>query len=125
VVADIFSHVAGDNIVWISIGTLRFMPELKPILRQRFPGSRILCGEFIPGLDGKLRYFKPLRIRLYQTVIQAIREAAPDVLVYFCMEDDEVWQKSLGFVPAARGGLPRMLDRSAVSHCGLDAGLLS
>ena len=125
VVADIFSHVTGDDIVWISIGTLRFMPDLKPILRQRFPESRILYGEFIPGLDGKLRYFKPLRIRLYQAVIRAIREAAPDVRVYFCMEDDEVWQKSLGFLPAERGGLPRMLDRSAVSHCELDAGLLS
>jgi spore photoproduct lyase len=125
VVAEIFAHVAGHQIVWISIGTFRFMPELKPILRQRFPESRILTGEFIPGLDGKLRYFKPLRIRLYQAVIRAIREAAPDVCVYFCMEDDEVWQQSLGFVPAACGGLPRMLDRSAVSHCELDADLLS
>jgi len=125
VVTDIFSHVAPQNIVWISIGTFRFMPDLKPILQQRFPDSRILYGEFISGLDGKMRYFKPLRIRLYQSVIRAIREAAPDVLIYFCMEDDEVWQKSLGFLPAERGSLSQMLDRSAVSHCELDAGLLA
>jgi spore photoproduct lyase len=124
VVADIFSHVAPHSVVWISIGTFRFMPDLKPILQHRFPGSRILYGEFIPGLDGKMRYFKPLRIRLYQSVIRAIREVAPEVLVYFCMEDDEVWQKSLGFLPAERGSLPQMLDRSAASHCELDAGLL-
>jgi len=40
------------------------------------------------------------------------------------MEDDEVWQKSLGFLPADKGGLPRMLDESAVRHCGLDPGAL-
>lgn len=125
VVADIFSHVAPQSVVWISIGTFRFMPDLKPILQQRFPDSRILYGEFIPGLDGKMRYFKPLRIRLYQAVIRAIREVAPEVLVYFCMEDDEVWLKSLGFLPAERGSLSQMLDRSAASHCELNAGLLS
>lgn len=125
VVAEIFSHVSPRNVVWISIGTFRFMPDLKPILQQRFPDSRILYGEFIPGLDGKMRYFKPLRIRLYQSVMRAIRAAAPDVLVYFCMEDDEVWQKSMGFLPEERGGLPKMLDRSAVAHCDLDAALLS
>jgi spore photoproduct lyase len=36
------------------------------------------------------------------------------------MEDDEVWQKSMGFIPQDRGGLPKMLDTSAVSVCGLD-----
>jgi hypothetical protein len=38
------------------------------------------------------------------------------------MEDDDVWKKSLGFVPADRGGLPRMLDERAAQLCGLDAG---
>jgi spore photoproduct lyase len=36
------------------------------------------------------------------------------------MEDDEVWEKSLGFIPSDRGGLSRMLDESAALHCGLD-----
>jgi spore photoproduct lyase len=35
------------------------------------------------------------------------------------MEDDEVWQKSFGFTPAQRGGLPAMLDASAKQHCDL------
>jgi len=30
-----------------------------------------------------------------------------------------VWKKSLGFIPSERGDLPRMLDESAVRHCGL------
>jgi len=122
VVEQLFSHVSSDNVVWISLGTFRFMPSLKPIIQRRFPDSKIIYGEFVSGLDGKLRYFKPLRLHLYRKLVSWIREISPDILVYFCMEDDEVWEKSLGFVPSDRGGLPKMLDQSAASHCGLDVG---
>jgi spore photoproduct lyase len=115
----LFSQVSAENIVWISLGTFRYMPALKKTIQKRFPTSRIVYGEFIPGLDGKMRYFKPLRISFYQKMISWIRQAAPEVLIYFCMEDDEVWQKTMGFLPAERGGLPKMLDESAVKHCGL------
>ena len=119
VIQSIFSYVSPDNIVWISIGTFRFMPALKSIIRKRFPDSKIPYGEFITGLDGKMRYFKPLRIDIYKKMVAWIKEIAPDVLVYFCMEDDEVWEKAAGFVPKDRGGLAAMLDESAVRHCGL------
>ena len=119
VVQKLFSSVSPSNIVWISIGTFRFMPSLKPIIQRRFPESKIIYGEFISGLDGKMRYFKPLRIKLYRKMISWIREYAPEVLIYFCMEDDEVWQKSMGFIPQDRGGLPKMLDNRAVSICDL------
>jgi spore photoproduct lyase len=36
------------------------------------------------------------------------------------MEDDEVWQKSLGFTPSERGGLSQMLDEQAARHCKLE-----
>jgi spore photoproduct lyase len=48
-----------------------------------------------------------------------IRELAPDVMLYFCMEDEEVWERALGFVPEDRSGLSRMLDESAARHCGV------
>jgi len=35
------------------------------------------------------------------------------------MEDDEVWEKVMGFIPAEKGGLSAMLDESAIRHCGL------
>jgi len=120
VIEQLFSHVSSENIVWISLGTFRFMPSLKSIIKKRFPDSKIIYGEFITGLDGKMRYFKPLRIELYQKIVSCIRSMAPDVLIYFCMEDDEVWKKSLGFIPSERGGLPKMLDETAARHCGLN-----
>lgn len=119
VIEVLFSHIDPSNVVWISLGSFRFMPALKPIIQQRFPKSKIIYGEFVSGLDGKMRYFKPLRISLYRAIIKKITEIAPNVLVYFCMEDDEVWSKSLGYLPKERGGLERMLDESAKKHCSL------
>jgi spore photoproduct lyase len=120
VVKQIFSYVSAGNIVYISLGTFRFMPALKTLIQKRFPKSNIIYGEFITGLDGKMRYFKPLRIEIYQKIIASIRTHAPRALIYFCMEDDEVWQKSLGFTASERGGLSQMLDEQAVRHCKLE-----
>ncbi len=116
----LFSHVSTDNIAWISLGTLRFPPSVKNMIQKRFPGSKIIYAEFIKGPDGKMRYFKPLRINLYQKIIATIRDHAPDVALYLCMEDDEVWQKSLGFIPEDVGGLSYMLDMRAVKLCDLN-----
>jgi spore photoproduct lyase len=122
VIQDLFSNVTADNVVWISLGTLRFPPALKTMIQNRFPESKIIYEEFITGPDGKMRYFKPLRIKLYRKIVACIRKLAPEVVVYLCMEDEEVWQASLGFKPSAAGGLPHMLDISAVKHCDLEPG---
>jgi spore photoproduct lyase len=119
VIQSLFSHISPQNIVWISLGTFRFMPDLKAIIQNRFPESNMIYGEFITGLDGKMRYFKPIRLKIFQKLAGWIKEIAPDVLVYFCMEDDEIWEKTLGIIPSALGGLNRMLDESAAIHCGL------
>jgi spore photoproduct lyase len=119
-VRGLFSSVSPQSVAWISLGSFRFMPSLKPIIQRRFKKSKIVYGEFVPGLDGKMRYFKPLRIELYRKMAAWIRELAPDVTLYFCMEDEEVWQRALGFVPEDRGGVARMLDESAERHCQLN-----
>ena len=119
VIKTIFKYVNPQNIVWISIGTFRFMPKLKQIIETRFKDSTICYGEFILGLDNKMRYFKPLRINIYQKMITCIKNHAPDLFVYFCMEDEEVWQKCMGFFPKKEGELGFLLDQSAMHHCNL------
>lgn len=119
VVDRLFANVHAENIAWISMGTFRFMPALKKIIQNRFPESKIVYGEFINGLDDKMRYFKPMRIRLYRKLIDRIRAHAPNVLIYFCMEDEAVWRKCLGFIPEEKGGLANMLDLAAARLCGL------
>ncbi len=119
VIEQIFALISAQNIVWISLGTFRFMPSLKPLVQKRFPDSKIIYGEFITGLDGKMRYFKPIRIEVYHKIVASIRRIAPQVLIYFCMEDDEVWQKTLGYTADENGGLNRMLDEQAARLCGV------
>ena len=119
VIQRLFLRIAPQNIVWISLGTFRFMPPLKAIIAQRFPDSTLPYGEFITGLDNKMRYFKPLRVDLYRKMAAWIREAAPDVTVYFCMEDEDVWETALDLIPDKDGGVGRLLDESAVRICNL------
>lgn len=120
VIHTIFQYIRPDNIVWISLGTFRFIPGLFSIIQKRFAQSNIIYGEFIPGLDGKMRYFKPLRIKIYQRMVAWLREYAPETTIYMCMEDDQVWSQSFGFTPESKGGLPGMLDASARRVCNLE-----
>lgn len=109
----LFDKVPASAIRWISIGAFRYLPKLKMIGTVRFPVSKIFYHEFIEGLDTKQRYFRPLRVQLYQTIYNEIRKYAdPETCIYFCMESDEIWQEVMGFVPADKGGLPVMLDQS-------------
>jgi spore photoproduct lyase len=120
VVQLLFQYVSPHNIAWISMGSLRYMPSLKPVMIKRFPESTIAYGEMITGLDGKQRYFKPLRIELYQRLAEWFRHYDPDLCLYLCMEDTEVWTRSLGLTLSAEGDLARMLDNSAIRVCGLN-----
>ncbi|OGR20323.1 MAG: DNA photolyase [Desulfobacula sp. RIFOXYA12_FULL_46_16] len=124
VIQKIFEYVRPETIVWISLGTFRFMPGLKSVMEKRFPASTLCYGEFILGLDNKMRYFKPLRIHIYKEMIAALKTYAPDVFLYFCMEDEEVWEKCLDFFPKKQGELGRLLDRSAAGHCSLNKAFL-
>ncbi|WP_457756227.1 spore photoproduct lyase family protein [Thermodesulfatator indicus] len=118
VITELFKFVPAENIVWISLGSLRFMPELKEIAYARFPHTSIFSDEFVIGLDGKRRYFRPLRVELYRHLYREIRKQAKDVCVYLCMESPEIWRESFGFTPLELGGLPHMLDEAAKKVCG-------
>jgi DNA repair photolyase len=122
VIKTIFDYVSPNNILWISIGSFRFMPHLKPVIAKRFSESKICYGEFILGLDNKMRYFKPMRIAVYKEIVSQIKKYAPEIIAYFCMEDEKVWEESFGFFPGRENELGAMLDKSAVEHCNLNPG---
>ncbi len=106
----LFHHVDPDRVIWISMGCLRFMPQLKPIIRSKFPSSRLPYEEFIPGLDGKLRYPHPWRVEMFHHLEGLIRAHAPEVFTYLCMESTGIWEKALGRTPGSSDGLKRWLD---------------
>lgn len=110
VVELIAEHIPASSIVWVSLGALRFMPSLKVISKKRFSATKIFAEEFIIGLDGKMRYFQPLRIDLYARMAYWLRQYSPDIFIYLCMESPIVWKRSLGFTPASNAELKKMLD---------------
>lgn len=80
---------------WISLGTLRFNRHLKSIIEERFPRSRIIYGELFMGRDKKLRYPEFLREKIYKNMIKWIRKHDKRTPVYLCMEEKEIWQRTL------------------------------
>lgn len=106
------------GIVWLSLGGLRYMPALKPIVRRRHPHSSILAGEFVPGLDGKMRYFKPIRIQMYGFMAELLGQWHEDLGLYLCMESHDVWQKGIGWSPKNTEGLSSFLDQRAKKFFG-------
>jgi len=107
VVSEIFQQLPGGSVAWISLGGLRMTHALKQVIRSRFPKSPLPFGELVPGEDGKLRYFKPVRVAIYRQMRAWIREADPDVPIYLCMEKPDVWAKVFGWVPADEPELER------------------
>jgi len=96
IINSLFTAIEPSRIAWISLGSLRFPPHLKPIIQKRFPKSRIIYEEMIRGKDGKFRYFKPLRMELYRKIVYLIRRYGGEkVPLYFCMESKEIWEKGL------------------------------
>lgn len=85
------------RVAWISLGALRFPPTMLTTMKERFPNSRLPLGELLLASDGKMRYFKPLRMRLYRTLLAALREwTGEEVFLYFCMESRDVWRRAMG-----------------------------
>jgi len=93
------------DVLWISLGSLRFPPSLKKTVAARFPKSLITTAEFVKGLDGKMRYFRPARTEMYREVYSMLRAQWKDVFIYFCMENKTVWQDVMGFSPEDNGHL--------------------
>jgi spore photoproduct lyase len=111
VVDQLFDTVAPEHISWISVGGFRYAPDLKPIIRKRFPTSTIICGEFVPCADGKMRYFKHLRLNIYTSLLAKIKQYGRHIPVYLCMESRQVWQHVYGWTPNCDKDLTHIFDR--------------
>lgn len=83
------------SIAWISLGTLRFNPQLKTVIEQRFPKTALLEQELILEFDKKLRYSRQLRFAIYKTMHAWIRKHSLSVPVYLCMEPASMWKAVL------------------------------
>jgi spore photoproduct lyase len=92
VVDKIADYVDPQKIIMISMGTLRFNPQVKEAALRNHPHTKIFYGEFIRSPDGKMRYFKPIREELYGVLLAHIRRRLGNVFAYMCMETTDMWR---------------------------------
>ncbi len=89
-IESLFAEINPKDIAWISLGTLRFRPDLKTVIEKRFPENKILDEELLLGYDNKLRYSDKMRYGVYSYMISAIRGHSNDIELYLCMENKKM-----------------------------------
>ena len=104
---------AKAKVAWVSLGCFRYLPPLKEIMLARHPGTRLFDGEFILAGDGKRRYPRPLRTKMYKALAQGLARVLPaETVIYLCMESPRVWRDVFGRDPGT-AGLTALLDARA------------
>jgi spore photoproduct lyase len=99
-VQEIASRFTPADIPYIGVGALRYKPEQKHMMRERF-GLKSLAfqGEMFAGKDGKLRYDQNTRNQMFQTLLQCFRKQSPEWKVWLCMENNESWLSAFNASP--------------------------
>lgn len=111
-VDELYSAVPAEKIVWISMGGFRYAPGFREAVRVRFPAEDLTVAEMFPGRDGKLRYFRPERHRIYRILSERIRSRGGRPFVYLCMEDSGMWRDVFGVSFSSS----RELERAMSDH---------
>lgn len=116
----VFETISPDRVAWISIGSLRFNPEMRKKIENNYPGSRLTCAEMVLGDDAKVRYVKPLRVSMYKHLYSELKKyVSKDNLIYLCMERWDVWDKVFGYHPDTIGHLDYLFAKSLYERYGL------
>ena len=110
VIEDVGRLLDLKRVLWVSLGLLRFTPHLYRLL-LREPRSLLLQGEFIRGEDGKYRYLKKERVRVYKMLYDMLMSREPDLFVYFCMERPDVWEGVTGMAVRESEDLISLFDK--------------
>ncbi|MCJ8275401.1 MAG: radical SAM protein [Bdellovibrionales bacterium] len=89
-----------EDVLMFSVGALRFQPQQKNIMRERFGmNSLVTRAETFQSQDGKLRYDQKLREEMFQFVRHRLRENSPHWKIFMCMETPETWNNTFGHSP--------------------------
>ncbi len=95
-----------EDIHVISIGALRFQPEQRLMMKQRFGmQSLVNQAEMFPSDNGKYRYDANIRSQMFQFAYKKIKELNPNMNVFLCMETPESWINSFEKMPQQVPGL--------------------
>lgn len=108
-IGDIGRILDMKKVLWVSLGLLRFPPKLfnKFLLEKR---KNLLYGEFIRGEDGKYRYIKKERVKIYRMLYNLLKAQDDELFVYLCMERKDVWRSATDMTPEDSEALTGLFD---------------
>jgi spore photoproduct lyase len=113
-VDEICGRFKPHQIPFMSIGALRFQPEQRHLMRERFGmKSWVTLAEMSPGADGKLRYPLKLRTQMFERIQKRFRSYDPAYKIFLCMETPESWVSTAG-LPSKQKGLEDLFDNKVV-----------
>ncbi len=121
-VRDICERFNPEDVNVISVGALRFQPQQRHMMRERFAAQSWVTGaELFTSRDGKLRYDETLRQEMLKFVVDEFRQDSHDWRVFLCMETPEVWLETMQGMPKSLGNLEQMFDhgvtRKVTAEC--------
>ena len=99
-----------DKVAWVSLGSFRYRPALKSIIKDRHPETRLFTSEHLPSKDGKFRYLRPLRNQAYETIRGYLMSRSEELNIYLCMETKEIWEDVTGKTPRSDKKLDQFFD---------------
>lgn len=96
----LLQNFSAKDIQAISIGALRFQPEQRWMMKERFGmKSFVNQAEMFPSENGKMRYDAALRTEMYSFMQKQLKGLNPDLNVFLCMETPETWIQSFNKIP--------------------------
>ncbi|MBN1114145.1 MAG: radical SAM protein [Oligoflexia bacterium] len=89
----IFDYIPASSVYWFSMGGFRYVEGLKLSVMENSPqGKWYLHDEFVHCRDGKFRYPRFVRLAFYNRLGHKIKAIRPDIKLYLCMEDADLWE---------------------------------
>lgn len=100
-----------EDIPYMSLGALRFQPEQRWIMKERFPlNSFVNQAEVFEGTDKKLRYDQNLRNQMFSFIIERFKKHNSKWNVFLCMESPETWLSTYENTPKKVAGLEDLFE---------------
>jgi spore photoproduct lyase len=80
--------ISPNGIRYLSLGVVRFTKNVFHQMKKNYPDSSLLAENFVTSFDNKVRYIRPLRIFILNSLKKIlIKNGFDEGKIYLCMEN--------------------------------------
>ena len=78
-----------SSLEYLSLGVVRFTKDVYREMERNYPGSLIHTGPMVKSFDGKVRYHRPMRMWMMNSIKElSVKHGILPEKIYLCMEED-------------------------------------